>query len=551
MFQKLSIQNYILIDKVNITFANTFNVITGETGAGKSVLLGALSLISGQRADLSVLKNKDKKCIIEAEILLKGNSLKALFDEHDIEFEQECIIRREISPSGKSRAFINDNPVILKVLEKFALLFFDLHTQHQNMLIKDEVFRLHLVDTISNSYSELKDYQQKLEEYQLLDSEIQKQIKENDKVQKELDFIQFQFKQLDEANLLSNEQDLLEEENENLNHAEEIKQALASSYHLISESENSAISQLLLVEQELSRLSAYYKNAEQYLKRIQSSIIDLQDMAPDIESDAESVEYSPERIQEINDRLLLLLDLQRKHQVNSVSELIDIKEVLDNKLANFGNFTFEIDEKEKKLQQLKVALELSSKKLTEKRKKAFSIIEKQTINSVQEMGMPKARFNIVHQKTDTYNLDGQDQISFMFSANKGTELDDMSKIASGGEISRLMLSLKQLLSDSSNLSTLILDEIDTGVSGEVANKMGKLMQKMSKKRQLIVITHLPQIAAQGDEHFKVQKQEKNNTTITNVFKLNSEERLKEIAQLLSGENITKAALENAKELMSS
>ena len=549
MFQKLSIQNYILIDKVNIEFSETFNVITGETGAGKSVLLGALSLISGQRADLSVLKDKSKKCIIEADILLNASSFKSLFKEHDIDFERECVIRREITPSGKSRAFINDTPVILKVLEKFALLFFDLHTQHQNMLVKDEKFRLNLIDSIAKSEIELKDYQNKLETFNTLKKEIEKEKRENKKVQDELDFLEFQFKQLDQAQLIDGEQSLLEEENKNLNHAEEIKQALVNSYHLISDAEHSAISQLLLVEQELSKLSSFYKNAEDYLKRVQSSIIDLQDMAPDLENNIGNIEYKPERIEEINARLNLLMELQHKHKVNSINDLIQIKEDLDQKLENFGNFSFEIEEKEAQLILLEKELNESSNKLTEKRKSAFAIVENQTIESVQEMGMPKARFKITHEKNIDFDLYGQDLIAFLFSANVGTELDDMTKIASGGEISRLMLALKQLLSQSNNLSTLILDEIDTGVSGEVADKMGKLMRKMSKKRQLIVITHLPQIAAKGDVHFKVQKSEDANTTVTHVFELNKEKRLTEIAQLLSGENISKAALENAKELM--
>ena len=549
MFQKLSIQNYILIDKVDIKFSKTFNVITGETGAGKSVLLGALSLISGQRADLSVLKNKSEKCIIEADIFLKDSTFKTLFQENDIDFETNCIIRREISPSGKSRAFINDTPVVLKVLEKFALKFFDLHTQHQNMLIKDEGFRLQLIDIVAKSEEELETYQNNLEAYLGIKKEIEKQKKANQKIQDELEFLQFQFKQLDEAKLIDGEQENLEQENEKLNHAEEIKLALANSYNLISDTENSAIAQLLSVEQELSKLSSYYQNAESYLKRIQSSIIDLQDVAPDIESESNGIEYDPIRIEEINERLSLLMDLQRKHKVNSLSELIIIRENLDTKLANFSNFSFEIGEKEEQLLLLKTELENSSIKLSKKRKAAFPVIQNQTVSIVQEMGMPKARFNIKHQKTEDFELFGQDQVSFMFSANKGTELNDMSKIASGGEISRLMLALKQLLSQSSNLSTLILDEIDTGVSGDVANKMGKLMQKMSKKRQLIVITHLPQIAAKGDVHFKVQKSEDDNTTITNVFELNTDKRLREIAQLLSGESISKAALENAKELM--
>ena len=548
MFRTLKIQNYILIDKVEISFSENMNVITGETGAGKSVLLGAIALLSGHRADPSVIRDKTKKCIIEAEILLNNKSLQVFFDQNDLDFEKETIIRREINPNGKSRAFINDIPVVLKVLEQFSKLVFDLHTQDQNSLLKDERFRLSLVDLVAETSHELNHYQTKLQAYQILDSEIKRILLENKKFQEELDFIQFQYHQLDDANLVEGEQVLLEEEQEALTHSEEIKQGLNLAYNYISSEEQSILSSLIRVEQELSKISPYFKTAEDFLKRIQSNLIDLQDLAPDIEAQANDVEYSPERIEAINNRLNLLQNLQHKHQVDSVELLIEIRNSLDDKLQNFGNSNYQIEEKQKELEELLVDLEKASALLTKKRKSAFSTIEKETIKTISNLGIPKAKFIINHTATSTFEPLGQDEVQFLFSANKGTELDDLNKIASGGEVSRLMLSLKQLQSRTSDLSTLILDEIDTGVSGEVADKMGKVMQQMGENRQLIVITHLPQIAAKGDLHFKVKKDEDSKSTITKVILLKEEERLMEIAQLLSGENVTEAAIDNAKEL---
>ena len=548
MFRKLKIQNYILIDKVEISFSENMNVITGETGAGKSVLLGALALLSGHRADPSVLRDKTKKCIIEAEISLNNKQQQVFFEQNDLDFEKETVVRREINLNGKSRAFINDTPVVLKVLEQFSNLVFDLHTQDQNRLLKDEGFRLSLVDLVAETSQELSTYQTKLQAYQTLDSEVNRLIQSQKRFQEELDFIQFQFQQLDDANLVDNEQKLLEQELEKLMHAEEIKQGLSLAYSYISEEEQSVISLLIKAEQELSKISPYYKNAEDYLKRIQTNLIDLQDLAPDLEAEANDIEYSSSRIEAINERLNLLMNLQHKHQVDSVALLIGIRNSLDEKLLNFGNSNFQIEEQQKELAQAKKDLEKASSILTKKRTKAFSVIEQETINTISDLGIPKARFELNHILIDAFESLGQDEIKFMFSANKGTELDDLNKIASGGEVSRLMLALKKLQSRTSDLSTLILDEIDTGVSGEVADKMGKVMHGMSENRQLIVITHLPQIAAKGDSHFKVKKDDNSNSTITKVELLENKERLMEIAQLLSGENITEAAIGNAKEL---
>lgn len=551
MFHKLRIHNYILIEEVEIRFSKGFNVITGETGAGKSVLMGALALIFGQRAESTVLKNKEEKCFIEAEIHLENNKYKPFFDQYSLDFEKETIVRREINPKGKSRAFINDTPVKLKVLEQFSDLFFDLHTQDQNHLIKDEAFRLNLIDTVAKTSSELKAYKNAWSSYKILEQEVIDKEKENAQIQKELDFIQYQFTQLEQAQLSQNEQELLEAELKQLNKAEEIKQGLAIAYNYLSVDEQSAITLLLKIEQELSKISGFYKKADEYLQRIQSDIIDLQDLAPELESDIETIEYNPQRIEEINTRLNLIFDLQHKHQVDTVAELLEIQEQLDNKLLNLDKFDFEIKEKKQQLEVEKNQLITASDILSKKRINVFKDVEQAVIQNIKELGMPKARFKIEHRKLSDFSDLGQDAIQFLFSANTGSDLDDLSKIASGGEISRLMLSLKQLWSTTSQLSTLILDEIDSGVSGEIADKMGKLMQQMAQNRQLIVITHLPQIAAKGSRHFKVQKQENKASTTTHVLLLEGEKRTVEIAQLLSGENISKAAIENAKELINS
>ncbi len=550
MFRTLTIKNYILIDEVKIDFASGFNVITGETGAGKSILVGALSLLSGQRADTQVLKDRSKKCVIEAEISVSGDALKSVFDAHDLDFETHTLIRREINANGKSRAFVNDTPVNLKVLEACSRQLFDLHSQHQNALIKDEAFRINIVDTAAHTHELLRAYQTDLEAFRQLEEKIKKRIKANQKLQQEYDFIAFQFQQLDDAQLQEGEQSDLEEELEQLNHAEDIKQALSGAYHYLNNEDNSIISMLIAVEHQLSGLSSYYKKAEDYLKRVQSSIIDLQDLSPDLESDAESVEYSPERIDYINDRLALLMELQRKHQKSSVEELIALRNHLDQQLQSFGNFEFEIEQEQKDLARLQERLNQTSSKLSRARQAAFSKIETRIMDMIRQLGMPKAQFKVQHLRLDEYTPLGQDDITFMFSANPGVDLDDIAKIASGGERSRIMLAIKEMLSEDAHLSTLILDEIDTGVSGEPAHKIGMLMQSMSKHRQLIVITHLPQIAAKGQNHYKVLKKVSGNTTtISTVEKLSKEQQILEIAGLLSGENISDAAIENAKELI--
>ncbi len=550
MIRKLLITNYILIDKVEIDFTEGFNVITGETGAGKSILIGALSLLSGQRADTNTLRDSEKKCVIEADIELFNEALKPLFDSLDLEFDKHSILRREILPSGKSRAFINDTPVNLKVLDLCSKALFDIHSQHQNALIKDEEFRLSVVDLLADNENIRNKYQEYLESYTRLKKQIEKLKSEHQKQQDEQEFLQFHFEQLDKANLKKGELETLESELSELSHAEEIKQALSGGFYLLSESEQSVISQLLSVENELEKIANYFPKAEAFKERIRSNIIDLQDLAPEIESSSEDVEYNPERIDFINERIQTIVDLQRKHQVDSEEELMAIKDKLDQQLQRFSNFDFDLKEQESALNKVYRQLKEITQTLTESRKSVFTQIEKNVSETLKDMGMPKAIFKVKHHFLNDFESTGLDQIIFAFSANKGVDVDDISKIASGGERSRLMLAIKTMLSRNAMVSTLILDEVDTGVSGEVAGKMGELMKQISKDRQLIVITHLPQIAAKANHHFKVKKEDENrDKTQSTVVKLSDNERVDEIASLLSGEHITESAKANAKDLL--
>ncbi len=550
MFKKLKIQNYILINQLDIEFEKGLNIITGETGAGKSVLLGALAVLLGQRADFSVIKDKNSKCLIEGELDFKSPSILQFFKQHDIEEEFPIIIRREILSSGRSRAFINDTPVKLKDLEQFAFLAFDFHSQHENLMIKDESFRLQLIDSIAANKKKLEQYQKALKDYNEQLDALKKKQRENEKVAQEIDFLQFQFDALQQAQLQPDELETLEEEYEVLNHTEEIKKAKNASFFLLTEDERSVSGLLYEVEQQIKSILKYDKKAEGLLQRIESNRIDLEDISSDIEVQAEAMVYEPERLIYIDERLALLNDLLRKHKVETVNELIDLRNELDERLQSFNNFDFEIKEAENQLKEKEQILQKAASELSLSREKVLPLIEQKINESLLKLGMPKAEFFPQVKKTSDFGMFGTDQIAFLFSANQGLNKEDISKVASGGEISRLMLALKHLLSQSTGLSTLILDEIDTGVSGEIASKMGRLMQEMAEHRQVITITHLPQIAAQGKVHFKVYKQNDSQSTITQVKRLDKQERVYAIAELLSGENLTDAAIKNAEELLS-
>ena len=549
MFSSIRIQNYILIQQVNISFDKGFNVITGETGAGKSILLGALSLLSGKRAELNVLRNKQEKCVIEGVLHIKKEHFENFFSTLNIDFDEETIIRREISPKGKSRAFINDTPVNLKTLESFSQQIVDIHSQHQNLQIKEEAFKLAVLDTMAQQNDYLESYREKFHQYKIQEQAYRKTLAENKKAQQEADYWQFQWEQLSNAQLQNNEQEELEKSLEQSKHTEEIKQSLAATFNLLSENEYAVISALQNIKQELSKIQNVFPTIEDYLKRIESNLIDLQDMAPDIENLAEDINYNPQKVEEDTQRLNLIYELERKHQVSSIAELLAIQNDLEERLSQIASFDTSINKQESALKKAKEELSNIASKISNKRKAVIPKTEKRIVDILTELGINNAQLSIQLSDTEELEESGKDNVRFLFTANKGVNLEEIEKIASGGEISRLMLALKYILSQSSNLSCLILDEIDTGISGETAKKMAHLMQEMSKNRQLIVISHLPQIAAKGDKHFKVVKTEEKESTKTQVIHLNKEEKLKEIANMISGENITATALQNAKELI--
>ena len=549
MFSSIRIQNYILIQQVTIDFDKGFNVITGETGAGKSILLGALSLLSGKRAELNVLKNKEEKCVIEGFLHIEKESFQDFFAQLDIDFDKETIIRREISPKGKSRAFINDTPVNLKTLESFSQQIVDIHSQHQNLQIKEETFKLAVLDTMAQQNDYLESYREKFYQYKKQEQEYQSLLKESKKSQQEADYWQFQWEQLSEAQLQEDEQEELEQFLEQSKHTEEIKQHIGNAFYLLSDNEYAVVSALQNIKQELSSIQNIFPSVEEYLKRIESNLIDLQDIAPDLERLTEDINYNPQKVEENTQRLNLIYELERKHQVSSITELLAIQNSLEEKLSKIASFDSVIEKQKRALEKSKEEIDAIAQKLSENRKAIIPKTEKRIVDILTELGINNAQLAIQLSDSEELGENGKDIVRFLFTANKGVELEEIEKIASGGEISRLMLALKYILSQSSNLSCLILDEIDTGISGETAKKMAHLMQEMSKNRQLIIITHLPQIAAKGDKHFKVVKTEEKESTKTQVIHLNKEEKLKEIANMISGENITATALQNAKELI--
>jgi len=550
MFHSLKISNYILIDEIEIQFAEGLNVITGETGAGKSILMGALALISGQRAELNVLKDKEKKCLVEAEIKSNLNELKQFLAENEIEFETITTIRREILPNGKSRAFINDTPVILKVLEQCGAILFDIHSQHQNDLIKDEHFRLKIVDAAAQNSSILAEYRSNFEAYSAVVTKLERLKKIQKKSLQDSDALQYRIDLLAAVKLIPGEQEELEKEGDVLRNAEEIKRILSLSAEILSQNEESVVPLLYRTEQELNKISKVYPLAQSAAQRIHSALVDLKDLFSDLDREAENMEFDPLRLEFIDQRLKLFMDLQRRFQVENNEALLELYNDWHAELQNIGRVDLDIEIAQKELISSLERLKKSAEQLTKSRVSVFEQIALQIAAGIRQLGMPKARFELQIRDTEPYTDNGKDYVRFLFSANPGIETEDIQKIASGGERSRLMLTIKQMMSVNSNLSTLVLDEIDTGVSGEVAYRMGTMMQQMSMSRQLMVITHLPQIAARGQVHFKVEKFETaEGKTQTKVAKLNHEQRLTEIASLLSGENITAAALSNARELL--
>ncbi len=551
MLAKLTISNYALIQQLSVEFSSGLNTVTGETGAGKSIILGALGLILGNRADLSVLKNKDEKCIVEGLFEIENYRLKQFFEKNDLDYDKRTILRREIAPGGKSRAFINDTPVNLKTIGKLGLKLIDIHSQHKTLDLGTQRFQLNLIDEVSVPDKTLNEYKTVYKRYNQLSQELKELKDKSEKVNSDLDYYQFQFAQLEEAKLNRvGEQEELEAELEKLTHAEEIKSSFAEVLYLLDDEQFSAVRNIKESSKILARVQDYVHEAPGLQKRLESAFFELKDIWEEIGSLTEKIEHKPARIEEVNDRLNLIYSLQQKHNAASISELIELKNNIEGKIAQAVGFEEEIGDLENQLEYVLENMEKLAANLSLARKKSIPDIEKAVVEDLKQLGMAKARLRVVHQELPGFTLSGKDSISFLFSANPDSEPAEISKIASGGEMSRLMLAIKNLLRKSKKLPTIVFDEIDSGISGEVAIKMGNILKEFASSTQIINITHLPQVAAKGDSHFVVFKLEKDGKTHTSIKKLDTEnERVEELAKMVSGEGVTDNTLEMVRELM--
>ncbi|MDR2956149.1 MAG: DNA repair protein RecN [Prevotella sp.] len=550
MLKSLYIKNYALIDSLEIDFESGFSVITGETGAGKSIILGALSLILGQRADTKAIKQGETKCVIEGVFDVSAYDLKEFCEEKGIEYDSDSyILRREILSTGKSRAFINDTPMGLNDLKELGSQLIDIHSQHQNLLLSDSHFQMQVVDALAGNKSLLKDYQKTYNEYKSslkALEELKEQVKRS---KEEEDYLRFQYESLKEAALQKNEQEEWEAEQETLNHAEDIKSALYKIHTLLSEDERGIVPSLKDSLNTSQSLKHIYPKSDEIFNRLDSAYIDLKDLSAEIERYANDVEFNPERLEFIQSRLDLIYSLQKKHHVSSVSELLEVFADLSKKIENIDSSDEQVEKLTKEVSERQQKVLKLAKDLSNKRKNISSSFEKGLVDKVTYLGMPNIRFKCEIESISEPNLYGIDHITFLFSANKNAPLQPVANIASGGEISRLMLCLKSMIAGATALPSIIFDEIDTGVSGEIADKMGEVMRDFGKSMQVIAITHLPQIAAKGKVHYKVYKSDDDSATTTKLVRLNNQERLDEIARILSGSKVTDAAIENAKVML--
>ena len=549
MLTSLSIKNYALIDELLVNFNQGFTIITGETGAGKSILLGGLSLILGKRADLSSLKNKEQKCIIEAVFNIENYKLEKLFKNEDLDFETQTIIRREILPSGKSRAFVNDTPVNLNALQLLGKHLIDIHSQNQTMQLVDNDFQFQIIDALADNKRNLGNYQTQLSDYKQLQKELKELYDFQAEALKEQDYNTFLLKELTEANLVNGELETLEEEYETLNNIEEIQDKLTHSHQLLQEEELGILSMLTKLKSTLQKLSSYSNVYQNLFTRVNSSLIDLDDAFTEIETLQENLDADPKRLEVVNTKLQMLHNLMQKHVTEKVSDLIEIKEQLTEKVSVTENLEESINQKQKEIETIEEKLDLISETIHNKRQKSIPKLTKQLEAILGDLGMPNAQFKIEITLSKEYMYNGKDQLSFLFSANKGGQFNELKKAASGGELARIMLAIKSILSNYMQLPTIMFDEIDTGVSGEIANKMAHIMQQMSQTMQVFGITHLPQIAAKGHTHFKVYKEDVNEVTTTNLVKLNHDDRIVEVAQMLGGIEVSNSAMAHAKQLL--
>jgi DNA repair protein RecN (Recombination protein N) len=556
MLKQLYIKNYTLIEELDITFDSGFSVITGETGAGKSIILGAISLLLGQRADSKQVKNGAAKCTIEAHFDLSRYDFQPFFTENDIDYDEgDCILRRELTATGKSRAFINDTPVALTQMRELGEQLVDIHSQHQNLLLQKEDFQLNVVDIIADDRKQVDAYREAFHKYRTLISELEALRSSIEQGKRDEEYLRFQYQELTEAQLQDGQQEELEQESEMLSHAEEIKSALYAADQQLSGDEQNIVQSLRQVEQQLNGIEDVYPQAREMTERLASLHIELKDVAQEISSQMDNVEFSPARLETINTQLDTIYRLQQKFHVETIAELLTLQEQLATQLEQIDNSDEELAEREATVKKQAERCLKIAEELTRLRKKAATTIQKEMEKRLVPLGIPNVRFEISFKEQGDMSAEqlterGADKIQFLFSANKSTPLQSLSQVASGGEIARVMLSLKAMISGAVKLPTIIFDEIDTGVSGKIAQKMALIMQEMGDQdRQVISITHLPQIAALGKHHYKVYKEDSADGTHSHMQQLTAEERVTEIAQMLSGDSVSEAALNNARELL--
>lgn len=551
MLKHLHIENYALIESLDIDLNDGFSVITGETGAGKSILLGAIGLLTGERADLSAIQTGKQRCILEATFNPEGYDLESFFQDEDLDFDpSECIIRRELTANGKSRAFINDTPTTISALKKLGNRLIDIHSQHQNLLLGQENFQLSVLDTVASIPELILSYSNAFHKWNLAVKTLDKAQNNLDESKKDEDYLRFLVTELVNFNPQPDEDETLQQQCEMLEHAQDIKSALMQGYCQLSEGDSPVTDTLRQVRNLIASIQSYFQQAEELTERLESCRIELQDIADTLESEGESIDYDPMRLEELQNRLNTLYSLEQKHHVGSCEELIDIMKQMKVRLEMMDNSDEYIKQLQREEQEARTLLDSLSGKLTEKRTIAAKKVEKDVISCLKTLGMPNVRFQVSISPTESPTPKGMDKVSFLFSANLGSDMQNISQVASGGETARVMLSLKSILSGVMSLPTIIFDEIDTGVSGHIAESMAKIMHKMGQQgRQVISITHLPQIAALGQHHYKVWKEDTDKITRSHITYLEQEERITELANMLSGSNVSPEAINNARALL--
>lgn len=549
MLKKLNISNYALIEEVKVNFPVNLAIVTGETGAGKSIFLEALSLVLGARADVGVLQDKKKKCVVEAEFELKNYKLNDFFESNELDYEDLSILRREINPEGKSRAFINDTPVNLTVLKQLGEKLVDVHSQHETLMLNESVFQFDVIDSVAGSLSLFQQYKKQFANYNQKKKQLLLLEEQEAQAKKDLDYYQFLFNELEEISFESGDLKKLEEESSSLENAENIKSGLLKSSALISEEESNILSALALVKQQLNQLSKFGDTYKTLFEKANGLYLELKEFSNDILDTESKINYNPAKLEEINSKLDKLNRLLKKHNAKSEDDLIQIKSEIEEKLQKFGSLETEIEKTKKELDVLKKDLQQIASDLHKKRSASISSLEKEIKSILSNLSMPNANFKVELELVNEFNTYGLNQIKFLFSANKGGDFKELHKVASGGELSRLMLSIKSIMAAKKSLPTIIFDEIDTGVSGDVADKIGQILVNMSERMQVISITHLPQIASKGQFHLFVYKNDQKDKTISHIKQLSKDERVVEIAKMLSTSNPSASAIKNAQDLL--